>query len=163
MFSVEALGHGNAVRLISLAQAQADSMPQKVLSAAALAACSGSTYANNAGRALGTPSAAEDARKCLLKAPMLSELHEWSSWHLLFELELGSLSSFLQDQGQAASGFCYLAEVPIEQLCHKLVSYLGVGCHHSMMTSFTCDYVPAWRTSEDQTAHHEQRICLYVL
>ncbi|DBA85049.1 TPA: hypothetical protein ACH3X2_005780 [Trebouxia sp. C0005] len=96
--SVEALGHGNAARLISLAQAQADSTPQKVLSAAALAACSGSTYASNAGQALGRPSTAEDARKCLLKAPMLSELHDWSSWHLLFELELGSLSSFLQEQ-----------------------------------------------------------------
>lgn len=102
---MEALGHGNAARLISLAQAQADSTPQKVLSAAALAACSGSTYASNAGQALGRPSTAEDARKCLLKAPMLSELHDWSSWHLLFELELGSLSSFLQEQGEAASGF----------------------------------------------------------
>ena len=101
---MEALGHGNAARLISLAQAQADATPQKVLSAAALAACSSSTYGNNAGCALGRPSAAEDARKCLLKAPMLSELHEWSNWHLLFEQELGSLSSFLQDEGEAAGG-----------------------------------------------------------
>ena len=118
---MEALGHGNAARLLSLAQAQVDAKPQKVLSAAALAACSGSTYANIAGRALGSTSAAEDARKCLLKAPMLSELHEWSSWHLLFEQELGSLFSFLQHQGEAANGFFYLAEVPIEQLCHKRV------------------------------------------
>ena len=118
---MEALGHGKASRLIDLAQARADSTPQKVLSAAALAACSGSTYVSNAGRALGSPLAAEDARNCLLKAPMLSELHKWSSWHLLFEQELGSLFSFLQHQGEAANGFFYLAEVPIEQLCHKRV------------------------------------------
>ena len=110
---MEALGHGNAARLLSLAQAQVDAKPQKVLSAAALAACSDSTYANIAGRALGSPSAAEDARKCLLKAPMLSELHEWSSWHLLFEQELGSLFSFLQHQGEAANGFFIWQKSPL--------------------------------------------------
>lgn len=149
---MEALGHGNAAHLISIAQAHADATPQKVLSAAALAACSGSTYANNAGRALGRASAAEDARKCLLKAPMLSELHEWSSWHLLFEQELGSLSSFLQDQGAPAIVFSYLAEVPMEQFClspcvlyrrHLPVILSLLGAHQ-----------------EDQAAHHEQYLSL---
>ena len=142
MFSVEALGHGKASRLIDLAQARADSTPQKVLSAAALAACSGSTYVSNAGRALGSPLAAEDARKCLLKAPMLSELHKWSSWHLLFEQELGSLSSFLQDQGEAAGGFCYPQKSPLGNFAIS-----PCVLYRRCLSSFTYDYVSAWCTS----------------
>ena len=98
--SMELLGHGNIAHLLTLAQAQAASAPPAVLSAAALAASSSAVYAKHADVSLGRASAVDDACKCLLKAPMLSELHEWSSWHLLFEQQLGSLFDFLQDRGE---------------------------------------------------------------
>ena len=97
---MELLGHGNIAHLLTLAQVQAASAPPAVLSAAALAASSSAVYAKHADVSLGRASAVNDACKCLLKAPMLSELHEWSSWHLLFEQQLGSLFDFLQDQGE---------------------------------------------------------------
>lgn len=106
--SVEALGHGTTTHLISLAQAQDDSASHTILSAAALAKSISTAHGNSSGLATGRVTAAEDARQCLLKAPMLSELHDWTSWHLLFEQELGGLYDFLQEQGALAdSPLCY--------------------------------------------------------
>lgn len=102
MASVEALGHGTTAHLISLALTHDDSAAHTILSAAALAKSISTAHSSSGGLAAGRVTAAEDARQCLLKAPMLSELHDWTSWHLLFEQELGALSDFLQDHGAHA-------------------------------------------------------------
>lgn len=96
--SVEALGRGSTAHLIALAQQQTSTPAQSVLSAAALAADS-SADTKGSSHYLSQASILEDARKCLLKAPLLCELHECTSWRLLFEAELGSLFDFVQGQG----------------------------------------------------------------
>ena len=45
---------------------------------------------------------------------MLSELHDWTSWHLLFEQELGALPDFLQEQGA-------LADSPLSYQSHLIL------------------------------------------
>ena len=96
--SVEALGHGSTADLISQAQQKATSSAHSVLSAAALAADS-AAHASSSIQYLDAATILEDARSCLSKAPLLAELHECTSWQLLFEAHLGSLFDFVEQQG----------------------------------------------------------------
>ena len=98
--SVEALGHGSTAYLIAQAQQQQQhtASSQSVLSAAALASAAG-VHARSSNHFLGQAAIMEYACNCLLKAPWLSDLHEWTSWQLLFEAELGSLSDFVEQKG----------------------------------------------------------------
>ena len=98
---MEALGHGSTGYLIAQAQQQQQTISAcSVLSAAAMASAAGALTKGSC-HYLGQGSVVEDACKCLLKAPLLSELHEWSSWQLLFEAKLGSLSDFLEHKGMS--------------------------------------------------------------
>ena len=104
--SVEALGHGSTAYLIAQAQQQQHTVSaQSVLSAAALASAAG-VHAKSSSHFLGHASIVDYACKCLLKAPLLSELHEWTSWQLLFEAELGSLSDFVEQKGMCCPMPC---------------------------------------------------------
>lgn len=103
---MEALGHGGTGYLIAQAQQQQHTIsPRSVLSAAALASAAGADTKSSC-HYLGQGSIVEDACKCLLKAPLLSELREWSSWQLLFEAELGSLSDFVEHKGRCHAVCC---------------------------------------------------------
>ncbi|KAL3160999.1 hypothetical protein ABBQ38_009386 [Trebouxia sp. C0009 RCD-2024] len=97
--SVEALGHGSTAYLLAQAQQQLQPVSaQSVLSAAALAA-DATAHTKGSGQYVAQGSLSEDACKCLLKAPLMAELHEWTSWRLLFEADLGSLSDFVEQKG----------------------------------------------------------------
>lgn len=103
---MEVLGHGSTAYLIALAQQQQHTVPaHSVLSAAVLASAAG-VHAKNSSHYLGQASVVEYACKCLLKAPLLSELHEWTNWQLLFEAELGSLSDFVEQKGMRCAVLC---------------------------------------------------------
>jgi len=47
-----------------------------------------------------------DALKCLLKAPMLSDLEEWSHWDHIFAPTLGPILNSLDKEGNANSLLC---------------------------------------------------------
>ncbi|KAK1285568.1 hypothetical protein QJS10_CPB20g01144 [Acorus calamus] len=48
----------------------------------------------------------EDAFKCLLKAPFLSDLHSWSHWELVFAPSLGPLVEWLLNEVQSTELSC---------------------------------------------------------
>lgn len=101
--SVEALGHGSTAHLLAQAQQQLQPVSaQSVLSAAVLAA-DASAHTKGSCHYMAQGSLSEDACKCLLKAPLLAELHEWTSWRLLFEADLGSLSDFVEQKGKCCA------------------------------------------------------------
>ena len=49
------------------------------------------------------PQTRQDALDCLLAAPLLTDLAEWSNWDLVFRPSLGCLSVFLNNQLQTTS------------------------------------------------------------
>ena len=101
---MDSLGHGSIKDLLSLAKSQAGSTTQATFAAAALALITNGAKATSAGAAVGQASVVEAARQALLKAPVLSELHDWTNWRLLFQQELGSLSDFVQQQCRIIPG-----------------------------------------------------------
>lgn len=103
---MEALGHGSTAYLLTQAQQQLQPVSAlSVLSAAALAA-DGSAHSKGSCHYVSQGSLSEDACRCLVKAPLLAELQEWTSWRLLFEADLGSLSDFVAQKGMCHAMLC---------------------------------------------------------
>ena len=140
MSSVEALGHGSAAYLIAQAQQQQHTASaQSVLSAAALASAAG-VHAKNSSRYLGQASIVEYACKCLLKAPLLSELHEWTNWQLLFEAELGSLSDFVEQKGMCCAALCCAALRSAMSCCFMPDQAVQPDRIMPLSVGYTCQY-----------------------
>ena len=160
--SVEALGHGAIGRVMTLAQARDDSSPQAVFAAAALATSSSSNRHSTAAPVIGRTSAAESACKCLLKAPMLSELHDWTNWHLLFEQELGPLSDFTRHQGGL------LRSLALQKLCKSCSNWAWprlLTCKSGCCKEHVCIFVCAGLLKDktvDRVSHIAQLECTYA-
>lgn len=137
---MEALGHGSTGYLIAQAQQQQQTVSARsVLSAAALASATGA-HTKSSCHYLGQGSVVEDACKCLLKAPLLSELHEWTSWPLLFEAELGDLSDFVEHKGTCCAVYKSCAALRCAMLCHAVQLYSVI----SLYVKLTYMHTPAW-------------------
>ena len=90
---------------------------------------------------------ATDAIKCLLKAPLLSDLQSWSHWDLIFAPSLGPLLDWLLNEGYFGQLSCIVTcdgrilRIDNSANMHVVLTgatgLIGAGVLHAMLTMKT--------------------------